>query len=124
MARSQLLKRLDRLDRSAVGEYIVYEGSDEIPEEEHDRFMREVIGETAPNSIIVFIRRFSFQPYTPLRLVDRRPSRAAGAGLASDRAANKPGHAKSGWLWRPDEHIIPKRNPALSRRLRDVDEIL
>lgn len=31
MARSSLLKRLDRLEQTAVGEYIVYEAGDEIP---------------------------------------------------------------------------------------------
>lgn len=114
MARSPLLKRLDRLEQTAIGEYIVYEAGDEIPEEEHERFRREVIGETAPNSSVVRIRRF-FPPDLPPRLIDRRPMSGRADPVQPHRAAS--GRAQS----LEDEVVRPKHNPALSYRDIDTD---
>lgn len=125
MARSPLLKRLDRLDQAAIGEYIVYEGNDDIPDEEHERFRREEIGEIAPNSTIVFIRRFSFEPHVPLRLVDRRPLSSRGGLGAASRAGpvqSPPVHpAMAPTRLLQDEEVVPKRHPALLRRGRNGD---
>jgi hypothetical protein len=112
------------LENSAEGEYIVYEAGDDIPEEDHERFRRVVIGETAPNSTVVRIRRF-FPPDLPPRLLDRRPMSARAkdltattgtdpVGLQQRRAASVPARLLS-------EDIIPKYNPVLSYRRADID---
>jgi hypothetical protein len=124
MARSALLKRLDRLEQTAEGECIVYEAGDDIPEEERERFLKEEVGEISPNSLVVWVRRFGV-PDLPPRLLHRWPvsvrwkgsGRATGAnpvGLQHRRAAPVPARLL-------DEDIIPKHDPALSYRARDID---
>jgi hypothetical protein len=112
MARSSLLRRVDRLEQTAVGKYIVYEAGELIPEEERERFVREEIGETAPNSTVVCLLRFGV-PDTPPRLLDRRP--IPGPVRVQPREAA--GRARS----REDEIVTPKHNPALSYRDIDTD---
>jgi hypothetical protein len=125
MARSALLKRLDRLEQTAVGECIVYEAGEDIPEEEHERFRREVIGETALNSTVVCLRRFS-TPDLPPRLVDRRPmsgrGMASGVATGGQPAQSQQRHTDFGRARSMDEEVvIPKHNPAVSQRARDIN---
>lgn len=110
MARSALLKRLDRLEQTAIGEQIVCEVGDLIPEEQRERFLQEVIGEVAPNSLVVWVRRFGV-PDLPPRLLHRWP--VSGGGKGSGRASG----ADPVRL----QEVVPKYNPALSYRPRDVD---
>jgi hypothetical protein len=124
MARSPLHRRLDRLEQTAIGEHIVYEAGDDIPEEDHERFRRVVIGETAPNSTVVRIQRF-FPPDLPPRLLDRRPMSARARDLTATTGADPVGlqqrHAASVPARLYEEEVIPKHNPVLSYRPRGID---
>jgi len=124
MARSALRKRLDRLEQAAEGECIVYEAGADIPEEERERFLREVVGEIGPNSLVVCMRLIS-RPDTPPRLLYTRPMSARAKDLTATTGADPSQSTQLREASVParllDEEVIPKYNPVLSFRPRDRD---
>jgi hypothetical protein len=72
VANSAILKRIGRLEAAVGPGMIVYEVSDDTPQEERERFLKEAVGEIPPGTLVVAILRF-FSPGFPPRLIRGGP---------------------------------------------------